>query len=259
MSSRALLLPLAVVAAAALAACSMHLDVATGSPGTTGTEDRQVSANVTAVDLTTTGTLTLAVGDPSLSVTAGHNVLRDITTDVTGGTLVLGMSSSWLDPGPISYELTLPGLSSVRLSGSGEVSGDIAGTGPGTLDLPGSGRIELSTVAADRLTVDVEGSGEVAVGDVTATSTTVRIGGSGIARLAGRADDLDVRISGSGSVDTAGLTARDAVVAVSGSGSVDVDAERTLDASVTGSGSVSYTGQAQVTRSVTGSGTVSGS
>ena len=130
MPSRALLLSLAVAAAAALAACSIDVEWNDESPGGTSTEAREVSSDVTAVDLATSGTLTLTAGDRALTVTAGRNVLADVTTDVTDGTLVIGMSQSWRHPGPISYRLTLPDLSSVRLSGSGDVMGELAGTGP---------------------------------------------------------------------------------------------------------------------------------
>lgn len=258
MSSRTLIVPLAVVAAVTLAGCSLDVEWHTGSRGDTTSEDRGVPSDVTAVDLGTSGTLTLAVGDPSLTVTAGANVLRDITTEVTDGTLVLGMSAHWPDPGTIDYALTLPDLSSVRLSGSGEVTGEVAGTGDAALTLSGSGRIELDALDADDLTVTVGGSGEIVVPEVAATSTAVRIGGSGRAELSGRTESLDVAIPGSGEVAAAGLVAQDVTVRVPGSGLVEVDAERTLDVRVSGSGSVDYTGDARVTRSVTGSGSVTG-
>lgn len=257
MSSRVLLVPLAVLAGAALAACSLSIDWNEGDPGSARTEHRDVSSDVTAVDLGTTGTLTLAVGDPSLTITAGRNVLEDITTEVSDGALTIDMEPDWRDPGAVSYRLTLPTLASVRLSGSGEVTGEVAGSGDSALEVSGSGRIELAAIDADDLQVDVGGSGEVVVRDVTATTTTVRIDGSGRADLSGTSDRLDATISGSGEVAAAALVAQDVVARVPGSGTVDVDAERTLDATVAGSGSVGYSGDPHVTQSVTGSGSVS--
>jgi hypothetical protein len=257
MSRPAVLVPLAIVAAAGLAGCSIDVSLGPVDRGGTTTQERDVTAAVTAVELAASGSLTLAVGEPSLTVTAGRHVLDDLTTRVDGDTLVIDLDRHWLSPGPIAYDLRLPDLSSVRLSGSGEVTGEVAGTGPAELDLPGSGRIELDGLAADDLAVSVGGSGEVVVGDVAAQRTTVRIDGSGRVELDGETGRLDVAIPGSGAAELDGLAARDAGVDVSGSGLAEVDATQTLDASITGAGAITYRGDPTVTRSIAGSGAIS--
>lgn len=251
----AVLVALAVPAAAALAGCSFYVDLGQ-ERGPEQTQERDVTA-VAGVELKTTGSLTLAVGEPSLTVTAGERVLDDLVTEIRGDALVIDLPSRWHDAGDIHYELTMPALSVVELSGSGEITGDIAGTGSDELSVGGSGRIEVDHVTADGLTVSVDGSGEVLVGDVSASRTTVTIGGSGRAVLSGDTDELSVAIPGSGEVDVADLVAQDAVVEVDGSGDVAVNVVRTLDAAVAGSGTVTYAGDPDVRQSVTGSGSVS--
>lgn len=257
MARPAVLVPLAVLAAAALVSCSVNLEIGRGDRGPTTTQDREVTADVTAVEFATSGSLRLSVGDPALEVTAGARVLDDLTTEVRGDTLVIDLDRNWLNPGRVDVDLTLPALSSVTLSGSGEVTGDVGGDGAARLELRGSGRIALDGLVADELDVSVGGSGELVVGDVAASATTVTIGGSGRVELAGETDELHVDIPGSGAAEVRDLVARDVEVRLGGSGVAEVNATATLDASISGSGAVRYTGDPQVTRSVTGSGTVS--
>ncbi len=254
MARRAALVPLVVLVglvAGGLAACSVHVDLRDRGPRTT--QHRDVTA-VRALDLGASGDVHLSVGTPSLSVTGGADVLADLSTTVRGDTLVVDLTGRWFDPGPLTYDLTLPALSSITLRGSGTVTGDVAGTGDATLDLTGSGRIDLAALDAGALRVSVAGSGDVAVDRVTARSAVVEIAGSGHVRLAGSTDTLDVSIPGSGAVDAGTFRARDARVAIAGSGTATVAASATLDASVAGSGEVTYLGDPRVTSHVGGSG-----
>lgn len=249
------LVPLAVLSTAGLVSCSMYLEANGGDRGPTVTQEREVS-DVAALDFDASGDVVLSVGEPSLTLTGGENVLDDLTVEVQGDTLVIDLANGWHSPGRITYDLTLPDLSSIRLSGSGSVTGEAAGSGSRALDLSGSGRIELDGLDAQELDVSVEGSGEVVVTQVLAVGTSVVIDGSGHVRLAGESDRLTVRIPGSGDVDAGDLTAQDVVAAVGGSGSIDLRAEHTLDASVDGSGTITYSGGAAVRTSVSGSGRV---
>lgn len=255
MTRRILLVPLALLAAGTLVACSVYVDTRGPARGPQTTQTRAVSA-VTALDLGASGDVRLSVGEPALSITAGQDVLPDLTAQVKGDTLVIDLDHGWRDPGPITYDLTLPALSSVTLRGSGTVTGDTAGTGDATLDLTGSGRIDLTALDADTLRVRVGGSGEVLVGKVTAGGTVLEIAGSGHVRLAGRTGTLDLSIPGSGAADVGAFEARDVRASIAGSGSAHVMATDSLDASIAGSGVITYQGDARVTSHVTGSGAV---
>ncbi|NTW39162.1 MAG: DUF2807 domain-containing protein [Cellulomonadaceae bacterium] len=228
-----LVVGLAIAAAAALAltACGMPA-------GKQTTQERDV-ADVTSVRLLTSGTLTVEEGGtPSLTVTAGENVLGRLTSDVRDGVLVLGVDGSSLGAmtGSISYHLVVDRLDAVTVEGSGDVTADAA--------------------TGTRLDVAVRGSGDVTVSGVDVRSVAVAIAGSGDVSLAGRADDQAVVIEGSGDYLAASLATRDATVSVEGSGDVDVDATGTLDVRIAGSGSVTHTGGAAVTSDVAGSGEV---
>lgn len=225
---------IAVIGAAVLAltACDAV------SLGPRSTEDRPID-EVTALELRTSGDVTITQGGTaSLSVTAAEDVLSRLTSEVRDGVLVLGVDQPGMfgTLGRVQYDLVLPDLEAVRITGSGDVSADTAG--------------------AQDLAVLIEGSGSVDVDDVEVTTVTVRIAGSGDVELDGRAADLQVTIDGSGSFEGEGLTSKDAVVAIQGSGDAAVDVTGKLEASIAGSGSITHTGGASVTSDVDGSGQI---
>ena len=166
MTRRTLLLSTATTALAAsvvLTGCDVSVDLGGRDPGDRATEERSIT-DVSAVELATTGSLSLSVGDkPSLTITAGENVLDRLTTEVTGDTLVIDLPGTWRNPGRIDYDLVLPALSSVTLSGSGAIDGDIGGSGAIELLINGSGDIDLDEIDAGDLTVTIDGSGAVDV------------------------------------------------------------------------------------------------
>lgn len=206
--------------------------------GPTTTEERTVDG-VRAVDLRTSGSLTVELGDaPSLTITAREGVLDELTSDVEDGTLVLGREGGprWGTPGRIEYTLVVTELEALAVRGSGDVEADGATGG--------------------RLSVTVEGSGDVAVRGVEVDTLDGQVAGSGGLVLAGRAGTQNVVVEGSGGYDGADLVTREAVVAVRGSGDADVHVTERLDVQVDGSGSVRHTGGAQVTSDVDGSGDV---
>ncbi|NCT89900.1 DUF2807 domain-containing protein [Cellulomonas sp. APG4] len=208
--------------------------------GPTTTQERDVEG-VRAVDLRTSGTLTIELGEaPSLTVTARENVIDELTSEVDDGTLVLGREGGprWGTPGRIEYTLVVTELEALAVRGSGDVEAD--------------------DVAGERLSVTVEGSGDVVVEAVEVGTLDAQVAGSGGLTLAGRADAQNVVVEGSGSYDGGDLETREAVIAVRGSGGADVHVTRRLDVQVDGSGSVRHTGGAEVTSDVDGSGDVVG-
>ncbi len=203
----------AVLAVAALGACSST----TGS-GTAASESRPVSG-FSAVELAGVGTVVVEPGaTESVSVEADDNILPMLTSDVAGGTLVLGTEpgSSVSPRTPIRYRVTVTDLSGLLVSGSGDIT-SAGAAGP---------------------------------------ALSVAISGSGTITAAGTTDRLSVDITGSGDFAGGSLTARDVDVTVSGSGTALVHASATLHASISGSGDVRYLGEPAVTKDVSGSGEV---
>ena len=207
----AVLIPALAVAAIAIAL------LAYSSPGATATQTRTV-ASFTSLDLAASNNVTIIVGRPqSVVVHANSNLINHVTTDVVAGTLVIGHTGSLTARGPMSVDVSVPSLTALSLSGSGQISA----TGISTPQL------------------------------------TMTISGSGLLSAAGTATRLDVTINGDGQAQLSQLTARDVHAVVSGSGLIQVTATTSLDAAIPGSGTIIYSGNPpQVTTSVTGSGTV---
>jgi Putative auto-transporter adhesin, head GIN domain len=216
-------LVLALAAVLVLAAVVVALLARGGLPGSgvqgsgvAATQSR-VLATFSSVDLAgSSNVIVVAGGRQSVVVHADSNLIRDVTTRVAAGTLVIGTTGSFTTRSPMSVEVSVPSLAAVTLSGSGKISVTGIDAPRLTMTLPGSGRLDAS--------------GTVANLDVT-------LGGSGLAQLGN-------------------LTARDVHAVVAGSGLIRVTATASLNAAVTGSGAIIYSGNPQVTSSVTGSGTV---
>jgi hypothetical protein len=205
------------------------------------TETRTISS-ATAVSLDASGELTITQGPTmSLTVTADDNILPYLRTEVKDGTLhidLVGTSafSSFRTKVPIHFELTLPDLQALAVSGSGTAHAD--------------------SLTAKELSIAVSGSGDVAIARLSAQTLSSAISGSGSIRVSGEAGLQSVAVSGSGEFKGQDLKSATAEVAVSGSGDVAVWVENDLEAAVSGSGSVSYFGDPRVEREVSGSGQV---
>ena len=206
----------AVIAVLAVVAIAIAL-LAFGSSGAAATQTRTV-ASFTSLDLAGSNNVTITVGKPqSVVVHADSTLINHVTTDVLAGTLVIGDTGSLTASGPMSVDVSVPSLTALSISGSGQIS--------------------ATGISTPQLTVTISGSGQLSA--------------------AGTATRLGVTINGSGQARLSRLTARDVNAVISGSGLIQVTATASLDASVPGSGTIVYSGNPpQVTTSVTGSGAV---
>ena len=222
----------AFVGLVALAGCGALTDA-----GPQTTAERTIGS-VTAVELQTSGDLTVTVGEtPGLTIKAGANQLDYLTSEVDGNTLVLDSKAGMPGGGSISYDLVVPSLSSLDVSGSGSA------TGAGTL--------------RGEATVTVSGSGDVTLTGVQVPSWAVGWSGSGKVTLGGSADSQQIDVSGSGDYDGKELSVGDTGIEVTGSGNAKVTVSGRLAVSISGSGNVTYFGSpTQVEKSVSGSGSV---
>jgi hypothetical protein len=195
-----------------------------GSPGSgvqgsgiAATQSRAL-ATFSSIDLPGSNNVTVAAGGRSVVVHADSNLLGNVTTRVVAGTLIIDTTGSFSTKSPMSVEVTVPSLTAVTLSGSGQIS--------------------VTGIDASQLTVSLPGSGAIHAG--------------------GTVTRLDVTLDGSGLAQLDNLVARDVHAVVTGSGLIRVTATASLNAAVSGSGAIIYSGNPQVTSSVTGSGTVTG-
>lgn len=157
--------------------------------------------------------------EQSVSVTTDDNLLEYIETRVRGRhTLLVTSRGSYRSRCGVRVDVTVPELTSVRISGSGDA--DIEGLNGGMFE------------------IDISGSGDVIV--------------------EGRVDEVEINIEGSGDVDARDLIATDAYVRIAGSGDVDVYAAESFDGNVYGSGDIDFYGRPEhVSRHVSGSGDIS--
>jgi hypothetical protein len=147
-----------------------------------------------------------------------ENILSYLETRVSGNTLIITYrDNTWLSNSAGEVTVTLPKLTNVELTGSGNV---------GT------------------------------IGSFRFNDLGMNISGSGNFSFAGTAKNMNAKISGSGNIRTYDLLCDLANVKISGSGDMQLNVVRQLDATITGSGDIVYKGTPSVNTSVTGSGRV---
>lgn len=225
----------ATLALAPSAAQAWSWGSGTSGDGNKVTEPRQV-ADFTSIRLV--GSLDAAVkvgGAPSVRVTIDKNLQPLVTTEVSGGTLVVKVKDAhWNGKGMV--EISLPVLRAFTIEGSGDATIE-GGQGELTLEIEGSGDLRW-TGAATRLDASISGSGDM--------------------KLDGTAGQTALSVAGSGDIKAGGLTTKGAAVSVAGSGDVELTlAGGPLSVTIAGSGDVVWHGTAVLEQaSVSGSGTI---
>ncbi len=155
--------------------------------------------------------------EQSVRVTFDDNLIDYIQTEVRHGELRIYSDGSFSSRHDCRVEITVPSLTDVSLSGSGD--------------------IDVTNLSGGDFSLSISGSG-----DITAE---------------GKVDQLSISVAGSGDVDARDLEAQDADVHISGSGDVTVFASRYLDARVSGSGDIDYYGDPEkISSHVAGSGSI---
>jgi hypothetical protein len=246
--------------------------------GTIVTEDRPVS-DFTKVDLKSIGNLTIVEGNKeSLTIKADDNVLQYITTKVFNKTLEIGMEPNInIDPShDVEYTLTVKSLSSIVLSGFGNINAkelnaedmDIKLSGSGNMTLgtlktenaflrvSGFGNINVDNMVVDQPTLEISGSGDIDVNKMQAVTMNLKISGFGNADITGAAKDQEIQIVGSGNYRGQNLQSESTTVKITGFGDAKVWASSNLDITITGSGNLEYYGSPKVTQTMTGFGKV---
>ena len=246
--------------------------------GTTKTEVREVG-DFSKVELQSIGNLTIKQGDKeSLTIKADDNLLQYITSDVENDTLKIGMKPNInaVPTSSIEYELVVKSLTSVKLTGFGNITADelsgndiemvLSGSGDinvanvdaksMTMKLTGFGNINTNEVKSDDASVELTGSGDITIGTFAADSLDLTISGFGNATISGTATDQKFRLTGSGNFKGGDLESKTANVTISGLGDATVWAEDSLDLTITGSGNVNYYGGPHMNQTITGMGKV---
>jgi len=193
--------------------------------------------------IATTGSqdLEIKLGD-AFAVHADGEVSR-LHVAVENGELVIrprdGGGWDWGDFDSTKISVTLPRLTRVSLTGSGDVSIDgVKGERfAGVIEGGFGGSLEVDGLEVDEVEFTINGLGEiVAAGTARATRTT---------------------INGVGEVQGGELRTQTAVVSVNGRGEVELTVDQEANVSVQGPGEVDIDGPARCTISTSGPGSVS--
>jgi Putative auto-transporter adhesin, head GIN domain len=187
--------------------------------GTTTSEKRNVGGTFTEIRIEGSANVKVKQGD-SIEVIAKDfpNLLPYLRTTVSGNTLVIDFQSdTWISNSVAEVTVTLPKLTGLEISGSGDIG-------------------SLNNLTCEDLGILISGSGDIS--------------------LAGKGKKMNAKISGSGDVRTFDFICDDIKANVTGSGDMDLNAVKTLDAAISGSGDITYKGNPSVNSQVTGSGRV---
>jgi hypothetical protein len=184
--------------------------------GTAKTEVRTVGA-FSALDISGAIDTDVAIGSEArVEISGDDNLLPLITTELHGDTLEIGTRQNVRPRQPLLAHITVPRLTAVGVSGSGNVA--------------------IHGVHGDSLALQVTGSATV--------------------RGDGAVHGLTINVTGSGDLQLEGLAAERASVTISGSGDARLAVSRALDVHISGSGDVSYRGDPEVKKDISGSGTL---
>jgi len=178
--------------------------------------------------------------DYKVELTAQQNVLNVMETPVLSNKLVVRFKNNVRVKAheQITIKVTAPSVSSIGLSGAGNVSvlsplsgGDLA------FRLSGSGDMSLPMINCNYLETSISGSGSISIAGGTVNAE-------------------NFKISGSGDIDARNVLAKTASITTSGSGTLRLSASEKLDVKISGSGSVYYWGTPIVSTDISGSGRV---
>jgi Putative auto-transporter adhesin, head GIN domain len=181
-------------------------------------ETRKLSG-FSKIAISSVGILTITqTGVESLTIEADDNILPLLTSEVTGGQLILGTkpNTSFKTNGQIIYNLTVKDLSFLENSGSTNIVAE--------------------NIKTPKLIVVLSGSGDM--------------------KISGKVEHQELSIPGSARYNAVNLDSERAKVTIKGSGGARINVSKTLDVTISGSGSVEYKGSAQVSQKITGSGKV---
>lgn len=177
----------------------------------------------------------------SLTVEAEDNLLPQLSTRVTNGTLVIENIED-------DYAQRVNPSEDVRIS--------ITVTDLSQVSYSSTGTLEISGLEVDDLEVSISGICDVNVEDLAADNLNYHVSGMGTSAADGAVQDLQLDMSGVGDFNGEDLSAQTAEVRISGAGSATVWVTDELDAHISGAGSLNYYGDPEVSRQVTGVGSV---
>ncbi len=241
MKNRKILIPILFAAMLAIS-CNLlstrGIKVITPSK-TVISENRNVSG-FTAIEFSTFGKVNIMQGDTeSLNISGPDNIVPEITTTVSNGTLVIDTKDN----------LTVTGFSSDNVLTFTIVAKDLS-----SLSVSGAGDVQVETLSTPKMSINMSGAGRVTQNQITTDNLTIDISGLGGIDINGQATQATIDISGAGSVNAADLQVQTATVTLSGLGNATLWVTGQLSGDISGAGNVSYYGNPQTNTNNSGLG-----
>ncbi len=181
--------------------------------------------NIKGINLNVNANVYVSEGSvQTVTVEGKEDALLKLKTDVRNGIWIIDFDQCVLNH-DLTVHITIPKLTYVKISGSGDVYGE-------TPFASGDELVEFR----------ISGSGYMNL-EMNAENIETTISGSGDIRLSGEANNHKLQISGSGSLTSYELKSVNHDVNISGSGNAEVFVDGgVLDAKISGSGKVYYKG-----------------
>jgi hypothetical protein len=203
-------------------------------------QNRDVSS-IDAIEFSTFGKVNIIQGDvESLNINGPDNLVPEISTTVNNGTLIIKTVQSITIPATtnasniLTFTIVVKNLSSLAISGAGDVQIEALSTPSMRIDLSGAGSISQNQINTDSLNIDLSGLGGI--------------------NITGKTTQATIDISGAGSVNAPDLQIQTANVTISGLGSATLWVTDSLTGDISGAGSISYYGNPQTSTNSTGLG-----
>ncbi len=202
-------------------------------------ETRQVSG-FTGVDFSTFGKVNMIQSNTeTLSINGPDNLVSEISTTVSNGTLVIKNKenftvSSLSSKDILTFTIGFKTLTSLNISGAGDV--------------------QVETFNTPSMNLAMSGAGNVVMNQLTTNSLNVNLSGLGGLEITGSAAQATIDISGAGSVNAPDMKLSKANVTISGLGGATLWVTDSLTGEISGAGSISYYGSPQTSTQASGLG-----
>jgi PBP1b-binding outer membrane lipoprotein LpoB len=225
-----------------LAGCSVltNAGVKVITPSNVNTSENRDVSGFNAIDFSTIGKINVMQGDKeSLNISGPDNLVPEISTTVNNGTLIIkNKENITINPlnneNPLVFTIVVKDLTSLNLSGAGDV--------------------QIETLSTPSLDINMSGAGKVQQNQITTDNLKLIISGVGGIDITGQATQATIDISGAGSVNAPDLKIQTANVTISGLGGATVWVTDQLTGDISGAGSVSYYGTPQTNTTSSGLG-----
>jgi hypothetical protein len=198
-------------------------------------------SDITGIELSMDATVYYTQGDSySLEIEAQENLLEYIETISSGNNLVIREEKGIIlgNHDPIRIYITVPGINSLSISGSGTINVKNGWSGNDlTTNICGSGNINITTLHCNHITSEVSGSGNTEM-------------------HSGKCNHEDLRITGSGGIDLRMVECDSTNADISGSGDIYINVAKLLEAAISGSGNINYYGNPVINTHISGSGNI---